>query len=202
MHVNLDEQHFEHPHEIATQYAGIYCSYQFLCREYSTKDVSDMICDYVNERIELKSEFGLSDKKYTSVETILDDMNKAFRQSVSQHREYEHSKRNPDMLVQLARRQKNPDIVTKVERCGNGLRQDFMMAAVYLKVVDKTRVLQNQPACKAINFQHAFHVLSQPMHPKPRATDLDLTNVQYPELTLTASDLAFANEREDQNIIQ
>ena len=47
----MTKQYFDHPHELAAEYAGIKMGYSFLSSVYDKEKANEMICGYVNERV-------------------------------------------------------------------------------------------------------------------------------------------------------
>lgn len=191
----IEDQYFKQPHEIAAQYVGIFYAYQFLSKEYSERDANEMICSYVNGRIKINSEFIEGKKEYKKVQAVLEDMDETFRRSIFKHRNYEHSRENPDLLVAFSDLIQNQGLITRVEKCVNGLKQDHMMAAVYMKYKDVSGLLRRQPACRMIDFYSAFRIFQQPIKPKPDVSKITLQELVREDLRLTEKDLSFKKEQ-------
>ena len=196
----ISDQYFKQPHEIAAQYAGIFYANQFLAEKYSEEEVNEMICSYVNGRIKTNSEFIKGNAEYQTVENILKDMDETFRKSIFMHRNYRHSKENFDLLVDFSNTIQSQNLLARVENCKDGLKQDYMMAAIYMKYNDKSGKLQRQLACREIDFYSAFRIFKQPIKPKPNIHKITLQESVRTELQLTEKDLDFLSKQQNSQL--
>lgn len=87
----IGNRYWNQPHEIAAQYAGIKSAYWLVSNKYGDTEAENMLCEYVNHRIELDSEFIKPRRLfrgYYSLDQVYDAFEKKFQQSMKNPREY------------------------------------------------------------------------------------------------------------------
>lgn len=173
---DVTRQYYSQPKEIAAQYMGIKCAYKFLSQEYSESEANDMLCKYVNYRMVNDSECIATGKQYESVDDVLFDFDKEFKKQVYAHRKYALND-NYDMLaLYLKSRDLGSKLKVRVASCQDGMKQDWMMASVYLAETDKNDRIKAKPVFKNINMSvsEAFGYIIPPVKPKPKPKDMRL----------------------------
>lgn len=177
------DRYFKHPHEIASQYAGIRMADRFLTEIYDQDTANDMLCSYVNYRVSKDSEFVSPDKPYVSVSDILDDFDKAFRKCALAHREYDYNKDyGPGYASELclyAKERQDPKYVSRMEHCQNGMKQDWIAASIYLARNDHNHLIRSKPVFSGMDMDpdRAVAVMKKPVKPMPSRQELLLRNI-------------------------
>lgn len=100
--VNADN-YFRQPYEIAAQYAGIKSAYLFLEHKFDKETADELVCRYVESRIEKDSEFIDSMPQERTADAVLEAFDDAFKHAVTAHRDYSLSKAGED-IVRIASR--------------------------------------------------------------------------------------------------
>lgn len=168
--------YFSHPHEIAAQYMGIKCGYEFLsCVLGDKQRANDMMMDYIVYRRELKCEFLPDNAECKDVDGVLASMNKEFQRRIEAQRPFEPEYDPDDALGMASDRRKNGNLLERVKTCKNGLRQDGMMASVFFenmrnKSLYETRFLSNTAVYKSVDLDvvKMFVNKGSPIWPPPR----------------------------------
>lgn len=173
---DVTRQYYSQPKEIAAQYMGIKCAYKFLSQEYSEAEANDMLCKYVNYRMKNDSECIATGKRYTNIDDVLSDFDKEFKKQIYAHRKYTLND-NYDMLALYSKsRDLGSKLKIRVASCQNGMKQDWMMASIYLDETDKNDRIKTKPVFKNINMSvsEAFGYIVPPVKPKPKPKDMKL----------------------------
>ena len=121
---HVDDAYYRQPHETAAQYVGLVAARSFLTGKFGKEKADRMLCDYVNYRVANKSEFIQTEKKYDDFDEALRDFDTAFKQQCLAHHtcvDYIH-----DTFYASA------GAIQTVNNCKSGLRQDVLLAYVYL----------------------------------------------------------------------
>lgn len=184
-------QYYSQPKEIAAQYIGVKCAYKFLSQEYSEAKANDILCRYVNYRIGNNSECIAAGKHYEFIDDVLSDFDREFRKQVYAHRKYGLDN-NYDELVRYSELNGlGSKLKIRVALCQDGMKQDWMMASIYLDEYDKNDRIKTKPALKNINMSvsEAFNYIVPPVKPKPKHKDMKLDELYAFEDVLKTSDL-------------
>lgn len=168
--------YFSHPHEIAAQYMGIKCGYEFLsCVLGDRQRANDMMMDYVTYRRELKCSFLPDDIKCGDIDGVLKALNKEFQRKIEAQRPFEPEYDENDALGMASDRRKNGNLLERVKTCKNGLRQDGMMSSVFFenmcnKSLYEARFLGDTAVYKSIDLDvvKMFVNKGSPIWPPPR----------------------------------
>lgn len=182
-------QYWKQPYEIAAQYMGIKSAYKYLELQCGSDEANDLICGYVNLRVEMDSEFVHPKKPYSDVESILRDFNHEFRKQVHAHRQYDARgcRKYHDSLADCMKRYRDNSFVTKVSNLRDGLFQDAILAAAYIDVEDYNGRIRGQPVFTdvVIDIRELMEMFSYPVRPKPKARRLDLSELEFMVRDLT-----------------
>ncbi len=140
--------YFHQSHEIAAQYLGIKSCYEFSKNLFGEEKAKQLICDYVNERIRLHSEFVdfKNGKPYESVQSILDEFNHTFNKSIHKHKEFDTkvALREPSSFGYYFHNHPNEVNSKLVSLRRDGIIQDVMMTSIYLHEEDPNDILRNR----------------------------------------------------------
>lgn len=142
-----------------------------------------MLWSYVNYRVSKNSEFISPDKPYVSVSDILDDFDKTFRKCVLAHREYDYSKDyGPGYASELclyAREKQDVKCVSRMESCPNGMKQDWIAAAIYLERNDHNHLIRSKSVFDGTDMdpERAASLGRKPVKPMPGKSDLPLGRI-------------------------
>lgn len=174
------EMYFSHPHEIAAQYMGIKCGYEYLSCVYPD-DAEHMMLDYIDCRRERGCAFLPEDAEFDTINGALKAINREFRRCVEAHRNFDPSYDSDDALGKLADCNKNKPVLDMVRNCRNGLRQDGMMACAFLAMMpyampDDNKFLKSTKVCADLdlNISKMFNGVGCPLWPPIRP----LTNLE------------------------
>lgn len=168
--------YFSHPHEIAAQYMGIKCGYDFLsCAVGSMELANDMMMDYVAYRRELGCEFLPDDVDCENIDAVLKAMDKEFQNCIEAQRPFEPDPDDFDALSVSAGKRRNGNLRERVKSCTNGLRQDGMMTCMLFDSMcsympNETGFLMNTKVYNSLdlNFTKMFTRKGSPIWPPPR----------------------------------
>lgn len=142
----LTRQYYRQPKEIAAQYVGIKAAYQFLSDEYGKSDANQMLCKYVRGRIRKHSESLDYSPLWISVPKVLIGLDKRFGQCIFRQRVYDLENHGYDELKNYAKRVGRQDLGKTVKSCRDGVRQDLMMASIWIAVWDQSDKIKTRPA--------------------------------------------------------
>lgn len=171
------EQYYHQPHEIAAQYMGIKTAYKFLKRYFSPDEASDMLIEYVNYRIEHDSEFIHTKKDYKHIDEVLSDFDREFQNQVKRHREYDLDNPCHDCISTYSNdRNYGCKLISKVSKCQDGMKQDWMMSTIYIAERDSNYCIRGRPVFKNMDLsvEKAFEFGTPPVKPKPKKQNLRL----------------------------
>lgn len=176
------KQYWKQPHEIAAQYMGIKSAYYYLSQEWGQQDATEAICAYEKFRQDNHCAFLDNHKTYSDVESILSDLNKKFQKCVYAKRHYVYTEAiqfSHDSLLSLAAITENRLYISDMQNSHNGLKSDWMMTSAYVWHRDYTYEIRSKPVFKDIPLDPnvAFEKRNQPIHPKPKRSDLDLNQL-------------------------
>lgn len=198
---NPTEAYYRQPHEIAAQYMGIKCTYEFLCgfwgdekrAEAAVAAVHNGLIDKDSAYIQKPSGGFVPHRK--KVSDILDDLDCSFKEHVFGNRDYPKN-RNGDVVRSREEKTRSPDIVDDFVRDGgshgiywhlrfdwDGLRTDWIMASLRSERMDPNGMMQKQKALRGISLfvKEAMGPMRQPMRPRPKREELSLDGLDVPE---------------------
>lgn len=119
----------KHPTEIAAQYYGLRMAYRHLSKTVDPESANTLICDYVNNKVDLG--FIPVDKSnpYTDVSQIFDKYNEVFNKCVRKHRSFNPHSNCGDTYdkfgtTKMTMMLQNPRT--------SGLRQDIILTKLFL----------------------------------------------------------------------
>lgn len=174
--------YFEHPHEIAAQYMGIKCAHQYLSYAVGPEKAESLMMDYVAYRRELGCEFLPDSAECGTVKDVLKAMNDGFRKKIEAHRDFKPDYDPVDALGAADHRRPKADLLAMVRGCGNGLRQDGIMATAFFENMryltpDDVDFLENTETGRAMELGVAKMFMGKgcPIWPPPTgfASNLD-----------------------------
>lgn len=180
---NNNESYFHQPKEMVAQYFGIKYAFDFLSKKFDEIEANKMICNYVNNRIEKNSEFikFRSNRRYDNINDIMDEFKVSFYRCLLNNRKFtENSLRYPDSLGFYSREIGLKDIEKmKLMYAVNGMKQDFMLTAIYLMEEDKNDYLREiYPVLKDIpSFKEATKAKFLPSWIPINRKKYDLKNI-------------------------
>ncbi len=166
------ENYWHCVNELAAQYLGIIRTKNILEKIAPDYDASKLIVDYVNRRIEKRSEFIECDQstRYNDYEDILKDFEAEFDRVKMMQRSFPY-----DEYKNLTKDQNN-DVSARIYRSGNvrflqsiaseenGMKQDLRMAKKYFDVEDKNHIIRKRiPAISSVDFK--LNVVSPKINP-------------------------------------
>jgi hypothetical protein len=176
-------QYFNQPSEIAAQYSGIEGAYEFCTDLYGKERASDLICNYVNNRIKNKSEFikGQFGRQYTNVDDILSDFNSTFKKSMYAHRKFDmvESLKCHDTSTYYFKINGDISKPKLLERERNGAKQDLILSAIYLYEKDYSGYLRENVAAleDAASIDSVFDKSWYPNWMRVKSKDIDLSDL-------------------------
>lgn len=180
--VDVDDRYYHQPYEIAAQYVGIKCAFEYLSGVFGREDANHMLCEYVACRVENESEFIRPRRELRSVDEILDALDVEFRRRAFAHRAYDPStpRAEGDALHAAFNPRAAATFGRDVARCGNGVKQDLMMAAAYVSRYDYDNRVRTLPVFADVSLRlgDAFHTPKPTVVPRARRRSLSLRNVE------------------------
>lgn len=126
--------YFKHPHEIAAQYMGIKCGYEYLTYAFGSSEKADsMMMDYISYRRECGCSFLPDSADPKSTVDVLDELNKTFQRQVHADRDFNPEYDMFDALNMADARRSRVDLFNRIKHCNDGVRQDYMMASAFFE---------------------------------------------------------------------
>lgn len=187
------DQYYHQSHEIAAQYMGIKTAYKFLKQYFSPDEASDMLIEYVNYRMNNNSEFIHTKKNYKHIDEVLSDFDREFQNQAKRHREYDLDNPCHDCISTCSNDHDYVcKLISKVSRCQDGMKQDWMMSAIYIAERDGNYYIRGRPVFKNtdLSVEKAFELGIPPVKPKPKKQDLQLAELyEFSDILKSGEDL-------------
>lgn len=187
------DQYYHQSHEIAAQYMGIKTAYKFLKQYFSPDEASDMLIEYVNYRMNNNSEFIHTKKNYKHIDEVLSDFDREFQNQAKRHREYDLDNPCHDCISTCSNDHNYVcKLISKVSRCQDGMKQDWMMSAIYIAERDGNYYIRGRPVFKNtdLSVEKAFELGIPPVKPKPKKQDLQLAELyEFSDILKSGEDL-------------
>lgn len=199
-HGNPTQAYFRQPHEIAAQYMGIKCTYEFLCGLWDDEARAEAAVAAVHNDLITKDSayiqkpFGGSVPYREKVSEILDDLDSSFKRRVFEKRDYPKDGRGrvacddgkvkrPDIVDDFVDNGGSRRIYWQLRFSANGLKTDWIMASLRSQIVDKNGIMRQQAALRGIplSVKYAMAPMRPPVGSRPKKDELLLDNLDSPE---------------------
>lgn len=199
-HGNPTQAYFRQPHEIAAQYMGIKCTYEFLCGLWDDEARAEAAVAAVHNNLITKDSayiqkpFGGSVPYREKVSEILDDLDGSFKKNVFEKRDYPKDGRGrvarddgkvkrPDIVDDFVDNGGSRRIYWQLRFSANGLKTDWIMASLRSQIVDKNGIMRQQAALRGIplSVKYAMAPMRPPVGSRPKKDELLLDNLDSPE---------------------
>lgn len=200
-HDNPTQAYFRQPHEIAAQYMGIKCTHEFLCGLWDDEKRAEAAVSAVHSRLidknsaYIQKPFGGFMPHRKRVSDILDDLDGSFKKYVFEKRDYpkdskgnvvrigEKKARRPDIVDDFVNDGGSNKIYWQLRFGRNGLKMDWIMAALRSQRMDVNGMMGKQAALRDISLsvKEAMGLLRQPVEPRPEKDELSLDGLDNPK---------------------
>ena len=180
----VTSHYFRQPQEIAAQYAGIRSADVFLSIAWDPARANTAICAAHGSRL-VKTDKFPGGMAYVSngeprdkVDEILSDLDGEFAARVFEHRPYVPGCDPFDIVSRADRQFGNGRYGKAIQRCRNGVKEDWMVTALVAKMDDPNGVIRSKEALigLAMDTAKAFSMASVPIGTlfHPRRADIGL----------------------------
>lgn len=199
-HGNPTQAYFRQSHEIAAQYMGIKCTYEFLCGLWDDEARAEAAVAAVHNNLITKDSayiqkpFGGAAPYRKKVSEILDDLDSSFKRRVFEKRDYPKDGRGrvacgdgkgkrPDIVDDFVDNGGSRRIYWQLRFSANGLKTDWIMASLRSQIVDKNGIMRQQAALRGIplSVKYAMAPMRPPVGSRPKKDELLLDNLDSPE---------------------
>lgn len=181
----VDPTYFKQLYEMAAQYIGIRWSYDYLKTKSLPFDLDTAFVEYQRFRTSdgKGHDFIKWDSTTKTAPSIFRQYEKMFPLVVHSSRGYDHRipvlENEEDYDDDLIRFQKHlgdkVDYLSRLERCSDGMKQDWMAAAVYFRYHPDRLKLFPSISGLDVGVCDAYGLFSKPYPKTPRSSALDLT---------------------------
>lgn len=173
-------QYYHQPCEIAAEYMGIRCAYLFLEHEYGCGIADSMIEAYDAYRYDTHSGCVAQGPWFKSVDGLLDEFDSEFKKSIHAHRDYDlRDARDDNVWSYMLNSRENVNCLKQLSSRNDGLRQDWIMASLFVENRDFNERIQSLPALSRIDLssESAIAFGRSPLKPKPKKRQMYLEDL-------------------------
>ncbi len=180
-----DPTYFKQPYEMAAQYIGLRWAYDYLTTKSLPFNLDAAFVEYQRFRTSDGDghDFIKWDPTTRTASSILRQYEKTFPLVVRSSRGYDHGipvledeENYDDDLIRFQRHLGDKaDYLGRLERCNDGMKQDWMAAAVYFRYHPDRLKLFPSISGLDVDVRKTYESFSKPCSRLPRKKDLDLT---------------------------
>lgn len=140
------DPYFNHPYEMAAQYAGIKYAAEFLLHNenYSQENIDHLFCAYENGRFETNCSF-IKPFDCSTVDTILNRFEIEFPEKLCCDRKYRHGDLDRDVITMYDSNHKIVNVFDRISKCRNGMMSDRMIVSIRNIVMGEYDILCEYP---------------------------------------------------------